>query len=469
MQQHIIGRFYEKERLGNYIDSQKSEFIAVYGRRRIGKTYLVEQYFENKFTFYHTGLANASTKEQLVNFGISLKKYFPLAATETPKDWYSAILYLIENLEKLPPTQKIIFIDELPWLDTKASKLITAIEYFWNSWASGKKDVKFIVCGSAASWIINKLLNNRGGLHNRVTCQIKLNPFTLNETKLFLESKNCRYDNYQIVHAYMVFGGIPFYLEQFNKQWSVAQNINHLCFGDNAAFTNEYLQLFKSLFNNYEKHIAVVEAIASKNKGCSRDDILKKLKVADGGGLSIILKELEESNFIRKYPSWQKKSREAIYQMIDNFSLFYLKFMANANNLDTNFWLNSLNTPKYLTWGGYAFEIVCLQHLPQIKAALGIAGVLTNTAAWYSKEAQIDLLIDRADKVVNMVEIKFSTSAYLITKNYDEVLRNKMAMLKNYTKTNRAIWVVMLTTYGLKQGMYNGNVHSQIMMDDLFG
>ncbi len=464
----LLGREKEIERINYYCNSNKSEFIAVYGRRRVGKTYLIKQHFKNEFTFYHTGLANAKTKEQLVNFGISLKKYFNNADIETPKNWLTAMLLLIENLEKSTVEKKIIFLDEMPWMDTKKSDFLTAIEFFWNSWASGRHDIKLIVCGSAASWIINKLLNNKGGLHNRVTGRIKLQPFTLKETKLFLESKGCNYDTYQYVQIYMAMGGIPYYLEQLNNQWSVPQNINQLCFGENAFFANEYNQLFKSLFVNYEKHIAVIEAIATKNKGCSRDEILQQLKISDGGSLSRILVELEESNFIRKYPSWQKKSRESLYQLIDSFSLFHLKFMKDASKLDENFWMNSIDSAPYLSWAGYAFEIVCIQHLKEIKEALGISGILTKTSAWYTKEAQIDLVIDRSDRVINLVEIKFSNAEYLITKKYDEVLRNKVQAFRNHSKTKKAIWLTMITTYGLKLGPHNGTVQNAIVMDRFF-
>lgn len=468
MQKVILGREREKESINKYCNSSKSEFVAVYGRRRVGKTFLIKQHFNTDFTFYHTGLANAKTKEQLINFGISLKKYFPTAEIETPKDWLSAMLLLTENLEKLGTENKIIFLDELPWMDTKNSSFLTAIEYFWNSWADGRSDIKLIVCGSAASWIINKLLNNRGGLHNRVTGKIKLNPFTLKETKTFLESKGCNYDNYQYVQAYMAFGGIPYYLEQINNQLSIPQNIDKLCFGENAFFANEYNQLFKSLFAKAEKHVAIVEAIATKNKGCSREEILSNIKMTDGGSLSKILLELEESNFIRKYPSWQKKSRESLYQIIDPFSLFHLKFIKDASKLEDNFWLNSINTPTYTSWAGYAFEIVCIVHLKEIKTALGISGILSNTSAWYSKVAQIDLVIDRNDRVINLVEIKFSNAAYLITKKYDEALRNKIEIFKRDSKTKKVVWLTMITTYGLLNGPHNAVVQNNVEMDILF-
>lgn len=468
MEMELIGREDEKKALLKYCTSLKSEFVAVYGRRRVGKTFLIKQYFNNEFTFYQTGLANASTSEQLENFTASLKKYFKLKKIDSPTSWFKAIQLLITCLEKSKAKRKIIFLDELPWMDRKNSRFLTALEYFWNSWASNRTDILLIVCGSAASWITNKILNNRGGLHNRVTGRIKLNPFTLKETRQFLQAKGCRFDNYQHIQAYMVFGGIPFYLEQFDKKLSASQNINRLCFGSNAFFRNEYQQLFKSLFSNHERHIAVIEAIAKKNKGCSRQEILRHVKVADGGRLSSILLELEQSNFIRKYPSFPKKNRESVYQLIDFFTLFHLKYLQKSSGLDKNFWIENMNTPSHLAWAGYAFEMVCLHHVDEIKKELGFSGIQSNTYAWFSKDAQIDLVIDRSDRVVNLIEIKFSTTEYLVTKKFNADLRKKIGAFAAETKTKKAIWPVMITTFGLRNRAYAELIHNAIDLNTFF-
>ncbi len=464
----LIGREDEKQALLKYCSSSKSEFVAVYGRRRVGKTFLIKQYFNNEFTFYQTGLNNATLSEQLENFANAIKKYFKVKKLPTVNSWFEAIQVLISFLEKSTAKKKIIFLDELPWMETKNSRFLTAIEYFWNSWASARRDIVLIVCGSAASWITNKILNNKGGLHNRVTGRLKLNPFTLLETKHFLNAKGCTYNNFQCVQAYMVFGGIPFYLEQFDKKLSATQNINKLCFGGKAFFKNEYEQLFKSLFIKHERHIAVVEAMAKKNKGCSRQEILKHIKVADGGSLSRILLELEESNFIRKYPSYPKKSRESVYQLIDFYSLFHLKFLKHASSLDENYWLKTNNTSENLAWAGYAFEMVCLHHVPEIKKALGISGIQTNTFAWFDRKAQIDLVIDRSDQVINLIEVKYSATEFLITKKYEAQLRNKIGTFQEVSKSKKATWLIMLTTFGLKASPYNGLAQDTIDIEAFF-
>ena len=453
MDTKLIGRVKELGEISKYHAEERSHFIAVYGRRRVGKTFLIRKVFQDQFTFYTTGIAKGSFREETMTL---------------PKTWIDAFAILIEKLEADTSQKKVIFLDELPWMDQRNSKFINALEYFWNSWASGRSDILLIVCGSSASWMINKLIKNKGGLYNRVTGRIKLNPFTLYESKQYLESLGCQYDEFQCLQTYMCFGGIPFYLSHFNKYMSASQNINQLCFGENAVFKSEYNILYQSLFDNHENYISVVEAIASKNKGVLRSEIVERSSITDGGGLTRILVELEESGFIRKYQNFNKITRESIYQLTDLFSLFHLSFLSKPHINDENTWLNMINTPKQNTWSGYAYEILCILHTHEIKRALGIDGILSNISAWQNKDAQIDLIIDRSDNVINVIEIKFSNSEYTITKDYDIKLRNKINEFREATKTRKALWLVMLTTYGLKNSPYNGLVQKSITSDIFF-
>ena len=467
---NLIGRQKEKSQLEAAFSSNKSEFVAIYGRRRVGKTFLIRKVFNNEFTFQLTGIANATMQQQLTLFHTELSKYFPSNTDSLPSpDWFMAFRALMTNLETLPKdTKKVIFIDELPWLDTRNSKFLSGLEHFWNSWASARNDILLVVCGSAAAWMVNQLLNNKGGLHNRVTERIKLEPFNLNETEEFLRSQGLNYDRYQTVLLYMVFGGIPFYLEKIKKGWSAMQNINELCFARNAPFRTEYDNLYASLFNKYERHIAVIEALAKKNKGLTRAEILKVSKLPNGGSLTRVLKELEESSFIRRYQSFSKKERENLYQLVDLYSLFYLNFIKKSSSDDEHFWINLLNTPKFNAWSGYAFEMVCLHHISNIKKALGISGVQTSVAAWQSKTAQIDLLIDRKDQVINLCEMKFSLQDFSINKKYAANLRNKIGSFKTITKTKKAIFLTMITTYGVADNQHKYLVQNDLKMDVLF-
>jgi hypothetical protein len=341
-------------------------------------------------------------------------------------------------------------------------------EHFWNSWASARRDVLLIVCGSAASWMIKNLLNNKGGLHNRITGRIKLEPFTLSETEAFFQYKGLVFDRYQIICLYMVLGGIPYYLDNVETGLSAVQNINALCFEKNALLRNEYDNLYASLFNRSERHKAVVDALAQKKKGLTRNEIAKLTKLSNGGGLTRILNELEESTFIRYYQPFGKKEKFTLYQLIDPYSLFYLNFIQKVSPDDENFWINAHATPLYHAWSGYAFEMLCLHHIPQIKKALGISDVQTSVAAWHHESAQIDLLIDRKDQVINLCEMKFSVHPFTIDKQYADRLRNKIGIFKAATHTRKAVFITMITTFGIAPNKYAYLAQNDLSMDILF-
>jgi AAA+ ATPase superfamily predicted ATPase len=468
----VIGRKKEIQILDEKFRSARSEFIAIYGRRRIGKTYLVRHVFHDKFTFRFTGLAHVTLGAQLANFDMAIQEQHPKVVRNKPADWMEAFQQLRQVIERSRQRKKVVFIDELPWLDTAHSGFIPALEHFWNSWASARKDIVLLVCGSAASWMINTLINHKGGLHNRVTQKIKMEPFSLGECREFVKHKKISLDHYQLLQLYMVLGGIPFYWEAIEKGLSASQNINRICFEPNGLLTGEFNNLFKSLFARAERHEAIVETLAKKNKGLTRDDISKASKLANGGGLTRLLNELEESGFIRRYIPLGKKTRNSLFQLSDFFTLFYIRFMKEQKVLDKNHWQKLIDSPKYRAWSGYAFEQVALAHVPQIKNALGISGIETETSAWKSSKvdpgAQIDLVIDRRDGVTNICEMKFSISPFIIDKKYDAELRNKISAFKAETRTGKSIFLTMLTTYGVQSNAYSGNVQNNLSMDILF-
>lgn len=469
---HIIGRSKEIELLNEKLASEKPEFVALYGRRRIGKTYLVRNVFEYKFTFRITGVAQATLQEQLANFNIAMQEQHPQAGHKSTNNWMEAFQQIKQVVEKSKQKKKIIFIDELPWFDTAHSRFIPALEHFWNSWASNRKDVLLVVCGSAASWMINKLINNKGGLHNRVTQRLKIEPFTLNECQDLLKHKKMTLEHYQLIQLYMALGGIPFYWDAIKKGMSASQHINKLCFEANGLLKDEFNNLFKSLFAKAERHEAIVTALAKKSKGLTREEISKESKIPTGGNFTDLLVELEESGFIRRYIPFGKQSRNSLYQLCDFFTLFHIKFIKGQKTFDKNHWLNMTDSPKRRAWSGYAFEQVCLAHIPQIKKALGISGIETETSSWKSTQskdgAQIDLVIDRRDGVINLCEMKFSISQFIINTKYDVELRNKVGAFRTETQTKKSIFLTMFTTYGLRDNSYAGNVQNDFKMDILF-
>ena len=467
----IIGRIEQKAKLKSFIASDSSEFVVVYGRRRVGKTFLIREYFNNIFDFQMTGLANAGMKEQLINFHASVQKYHPLSVPFADT-WFNAFQQLIELLDQSKSSRKLVFIDELPWLDTPKSGFLSAFEHFWNDWASARRDILLIVCGSATSWITGKLLNNKGGLHNRITKKMSIAPFTLGECEEYLLSKNILLNRYQIVESYMIFGGIPYYLSLFEKGKSLAQNVDNLIFNESGELRNEFNNLYASLFKNHENYVKIVEALAKKAVGLSRDEILTLSKLQDGGTTTKILQELEECRFIRKYNAIDKKTKDGLYQLTDFYTLFYFKFIEKNEYNDPHFWSTSIDSPLHRSWSGYAFEQVCLDHIDQIKRKLGISGVQCKTASWRSRiadpGAQIDLLIERKDQIINLCEMKYSIAEFSIDKNYSQTLRNKVGAFRNESKTKKAIHLTMVTTFGIKPNEYAGIVQNEVVIDDLF-
>ena len=468
----IVGRKEEQKALDRLLENQRSEFLAVYGRRRVGKTFLIRRAYNHRIVFQMTGIARASMAQQLANFFSTLRDMdAALDPRNLPKNWFDAFGLLKTYLQKLKSPKKVVFFDELPWIDTPRSNFLSALEHFWNGWASSRSDIVLVVCGSAASWMINKVINNRGGLYNRVTQRIHLQPFTLAETELFFHTHQIHLDRYQILQLYMVMGGIPFYLNEVRQGMSAFQAIDRLAFSKNGLLSLEYENLYRSLFNHADRHITIIETLAAKPKGLSREEIVKHSGVKDGGALTTVLRELEESGFISKSTPFGKKIRDSIYRLSDQYSLFYLKFIKNQKLSGEGAWLSRIDSPAWRAWSGYSYENICLDHIRAIKKTLGISGVSTEESSWVDKERniQIDLLIDRRDHVINLCEVKFTQSPFVLTKAHKEDLEKKVFTFKEETKTRKTVFPTIITTYGMKENSHSlGFIQNTITMNDLF-
>ncbi len=469
----IIGREHEIKELMRAYDSEYSEFVAVYGRRRVGKTFLVRETFDYKFTFQYSGVHNESYKIQLRNFRDALK-LSGMKKAHIPTDWSDAFFQLGELISQSPKGKKVIFIDEMPWLDTPRSNFISALEYFWNSFASARKDVLLIICGSATSWIINKILKNHGGLHNRVTFRIHLQPFTLRECELYAKSIGIRASRYDIIEYYMVLGGVAFYWSKLNKSMSLAQNIDNLIFNKSGFLHNEFNELYDSLFSEPESYLKVIGALGTIRAGMTRSELIEEGQITSNGKLTRILEDLEECGFVKELPTLGKNKNGNVICLIDNFTLFYYKFIKKNSANDEHFWTNSYNTATRLSWVGLAFERVCFHHIPQIKNALGISGVSTQYCAWRKmgkgdeKGAQIDLILDRADNIVNICEAKFSKSEFVIDKDYSEKLDNKIEQFARCSGSEKSIHLTMISVSGVSHNEYWNQVQSEVVASDLF-
>ena len=470
----IIGREREKEILNKAILDDNSHFIAVYGRRRIGKTYLIREVYNYSFTFSHTGLSDGSMREQLFAFTSSLKDT-GLKVKKTPKNWLEAFEYLKDVIRQSTEKKKLIFIDELSWMDTPRSDLMMALENFWNSFASSRRDVVLIICASATSWMLSKVIHNKGGLYNRLIEQIHLESFELNECLEYVNKNNLNLNKEQTLQFYMIFGGVPYYWGFIKRGYSLYQNIDSMLFASDAPLKEEYRYLYASIFRKPKVYLEIIEALANKKTGLTREEIIKYTGIGNTGDLSNKLEELEVYGFIKKYNVPGNKKKNAIFQLIDNYTLFYHQFLKDYPS-DEHFWSNQINNPKINTWMRLAFERVCFAHIKQIKKKLGIANVLTEVYSWKANTdldngivgSQNDMLIVRKDQTINLCEIKYSNSEYIITKSVDTKIKNKINDFLLSTKSKYAIQPTLITTYGLVNNSYSGNISFIVTMEDLF-
>jgi len=472
----IIGRESELVDLRGLTKVEYSEFVAVYGRRRVGKTFLVREAFNYSFTFQHTGIANKPKSVQLEAFRRSL---IEAGCSNCPQldNWFDAFDALKLIIARSHKRKKVIFIDEISWMDTPKADFISCFEQFWNGWASARKDIVLIICASATNWIINKVLKNRGGLHNRVTRKFHIRPFTLKECEEYLTARKFKISRKQIITLYMILGGVAYYWSLLDKGKSVAQNINGMFFTEDAKLKDEFNALYDSLFKNPEQYKTIVSALATKGKGLTRQELINIYKLDDNGALSTKLEELENCDLIRRYNAYGKDTKDALYQMIDNYTLFYYQYIRENRSGDDQFWTNNLGSNAYNAWAGIAFERVCLQHIQQIKNALGIGGVATSQSSWCAdkklltkdeKGAQIDLLLDRKDDIINICEMKWCSDLYVIDKGDWDDLSNKQTAFIRECRPGKSVNLTMITTFGVKKNIYHDEIQSEVTSDQLF-
>lgn len=476
----IIGRKAEIEELNRLYNSGRPEFVAVYGRRRVGKTFLIKEALKDRITFQHTGVSPVDQdsgknrmKTQLESFYYSLLNH-GLEGIKTPQSWMEAFYQLEQLLQQIDDGgRQVVFLDELPWLDTPRSGFLPAFESFWNGWCSGRDNIMLVVCGSATSWILSNLARSKGGLYGRLTDEMKLSPFTLGECEEYFQHEGIELSRYDIAQTFMVFGGIPYYISYFRKGLSFEANVDKILFGRSPRLKDEFNRLFGAIFANADDCKKVIRFLSTRNSGFTREEIARATGLPLGGGLSNTLASLAESDFIQKYNPYGESGKTERYKLTDNFCLFWLKYV-ESNGKDGSFMTDNLTSDIMRSWRGVAFEQVCWQHIAQIRHALEIGGVKTSVSAWCvrgggTKEGvQVDMLIVRNDNVVNLCEMKFAGSPYIIDKDEDARLRARIDALKATLSPKQTVHLTMVTTYGVAYGKYSGIVQKQVTLDDLF-
>lgn len=473
MSTKLIGRLREIAELNKCLSSDRSEFVVLYGRRRIGKTFLVRQFFDNTFAFSYTGVKEYNRVQQLNNFGKALQTYAMASHRPQPRDWDEAFDLLQQLLMASDaPGKKVVFLDEMPWIDSHKSGFVAALENFWNGWAAHRGDIVLIACGSATSWIVNKLLHSKGGLFNRTTRHIYLRPFTLGEVEQYLDAYDFAWNRYIIAQCYMILGGVPFYLSLLDRSKSLAQNVDDLFFSSvNAPLRVEYGELYASLFDRPDGYIAVVKALAGQRGGMTRTQLAQKVNF-EGDSLTTVLRDLERCDFIFKAMRYGNKTNNAIYQVKDFYSLFYYRFVDGIVLQSHDYWAQRQNTPQVVNWQGLSFELLCMQHIEAINRQLGISGIQTTVSTWRSKRpdsrAQIDLVIERGDRFVNLCEIKFANDVYTIDKAYEARMLERKTQFLAETRTRHSPLLTMVTTFGIARNKHSSMIASEVILDNLF-
>jgi len=479
----IYSRHAERQVLSQLLERDRSSFLAVFGRRRIGKTFLIRNFYLNRGTLFHvTGVPRETARNQLRNFNEVLCDVFHGGeAQKAPATWREAFDCLRKAIASHSTGGKIIvFLDELPWLATHKSGFVQALTYCWNRYLEADPRVILVVCGSAASWMINNIIDDKGGLYGRLTPQMPLLPFNLAETEEYLNCRGIVLDRQQISEIYMATGGVAKYLDLVPCGRSSAQVIQYLFFSRGAeSLSGEFDRLFKSLFQHADRHLNVVRVLAKRQEGYTRSRLVKEANLRSGSVQVRVIRELRESGFISEMRPFGARKKGSIYRLSDEFSLFCLKWERELKDAQVqaqdNYWMELHRTPKWRAWSGYAFERLCFNHVPQILRALGIAGMHCNISGWSTQAgsgskrgAQVDLVIDRPDHCIHICEMKFSEEPFVITGHVAETLKEKVARFVEHTGTRKTTFLTLITCHGIGAGRERLTIQNELTVDDLF-
>lgn len=471
----LIGRERECEELEWALKSQRSELVVLYGRRRVGKTFLVRRFFGDTYSFHYVGAHKQKKEVQLQNFKEALERFSGNQDIPEFGNWHEAFQQLAEYLGNCADKRKILFFDEMPWMDTKGSEFVDELEYFWANWVQNRDDIVFIACGSATSWMKEKLEENQGGLHNRITHRIYLRPFYLNECKVYLEEHGFEWSDYQILQCYMIFGGVPYYLSLLRPYLSLSENVDTLIFRRGGDLSDEFKELYSALFSKADRYISIVKLLSKKREGFTRSEIELSTGFS-GGGLTKMLDNLERCDFIVSYAQFGHKTKMTLYRLSDFYTLFYFRYVEDNRSRDEQYWQHHHTDRSVESWEGFTFEEICLRHLSHIKYGLGISGIATESSSWRyvpKKEdsrsgAQVDLVIKRADRIIHLVEMKFSETSYNVTKEYEDKLQQRKALFIEATGTTHNVVHTFITPSGVSRGIHSSFIHSQLTSKHLF-
>lgn len=476
----IIGRKRELESLEKCFSSKEAQFVTVYGRRRVGKTFLIREFFKGKrcYFFHATGIQGGNMAAQLEKFSHALSKTFHGGARmAVPRNWSEALQALQYEIERVEG-KVVIFLDELPWMATRRSRLLQEIDYYWNNIWAGMSTIILVLCGSSSSWIVRKIIKGKGGFYKRTTLKLPIQPFSLSETREFLRHKKIRLNEKNIVSLYMSLGGVPYYLNLVESQKTSQKNIQRLFFDDNSPLMDEFNTLFDSLFYTPGPYKDIVREIAHHQEGLTWSEIEAKVGSSSrGGSLTDRLENLCFSGYLTKYRQW-RDSGEDFYKVTDEFCLFYLRWVEphEGGTFDSDYWLYQASKPAYYSWSGYAFESVCRKHIHKILRALDIrSGAPMNpwrhaSRSWSDDDgAQVDLVVEQLDGAITLIEIKYTDKIFSIDKRYAQDLERKIRVFHDTTGVKEEIFLAMVSANGVRKNVYAKELLSGVAtLEDLF-
>jgi AAA+ ATPase superfamily predicted ATPase len=470
-----IAREKEAHILDRLWDSTEAELVALYGRRRVGKTFLVRSILGQRIPFFElTGVKDGSTRLQLDNFAKVLSRvFYPGISVAPPKTWHQAFDMLVAAIDARPPDEKTtIFLDELPWLASPRSGLLQALDHAWNAELSRRPKVRLIACGSAASWMMKNVINAKGGLYNRVTRRVHLRPFSMLEAAAYLKSRGVRFTPMQMITTYLALGGVPYYLRLIEPELSAMQALHAVCLAPEAPLSDEFDRVFASLFEHDHEHQKIVKELAKHRYGVERKKLVKLLGKRSGGRLSNRMTELEASGFIRAFTPYGKDTRDTYYRLVDEFTLFCLRWMIPVTRKGGGYtasgWQSQIRQPSWHSWAGYAFEGVCLKHADVLQDLLAFSEVPSQVGTWRhvprggrdGNGAQIDLLYDRDDGVLSLCEVKYRDGEYALDRGAARSLMHKLDVFQRRMKPRKRISLSLITS-----GSFRPNAWSQDLIE----
>lgn len=413
----FVGRELELKKLRAIGEADEPSIVVVYGRRRVGKTELLEQAFRHRNILKFEGIEGLSEKDQYANAMRQLAKYVGEdLLTKVQITSWSEFFDLVARYTK--EGTWTIYLEELQWLANYESKLLSELKYAWDNQFRRNPKLLLILCGSAPSFMLEKVVHSKA-LYNRSQHEIHLQELSISETKLFLKNRSDR----EIFNAYLSVGGIPEYLKWVDKESSVFQGLCTHAFTSGSFFSREFEKIFTSSLANNKHYREIIETL-SRCKFLSREELAEKLKLTSGGTLSILLTDLEKCGFISKYCPYNLSNSSNVirYAIADNYLHFYFNFIrpiqSKIENGDYNEVPQSaIKMDSYAKWLGFAFERWCRKYSRVIAKILGFSGVQYRSGAYFSRATnkkdpgyQIDLVFDRADKVYTICEMKYLQS-----------------------------------------------------------